>query len=268
MWSTKKNTYPECLVTLVQSIILCTQPQSLKTWWIDLWSTCIEFHKLFPQKHRSPTNYSIGQDCRCFYSSSMGKPDVTFGKRRRFAVILAWATVALWFAFLLTLLPRVAMGFGVRVLVQRPGVLEKISTRRYVSTEIHTIEPVKRVANRNKDEKNSCNAGLDEKSDGDEISRLLCPSSHPSKTFAASNLEVSYLPFESDGPHGERILELLPLQKYHARSQKRRRRNGNSWDTSDSHLEFGDLCRNLQRAARLLNALQGRPRAFATWVCQ
>ena len=57
-----------------------------------------------------------------------------------------------------------------------------------------------------------------------EMPTLLNPSSHPSRTFAAPNLQVSYQPIYSDGVHGEPLLELLPLQKYHARNHKRRKR--------------------------------------------
>jgi tRNA pseudouridine32 synthase/23S rRNA pseudouridine746 synthase len=76
---------------------------------------------------------------------------------------------------------------------------------------------------------------VDENSDAyaDDKFSLLCHSSYPSKTFEAPNLDVSFQSIESNGIHGDRALQLLPLQKYHARSLPRRSQtNGRFRDES------------------------------------
>ena len=155
--------------------------------------------------------------------------------------MLAGATVALWFVVLSVLLPGVALGFNGFIIGKRPSVLERISARRHtssaVASEMNIIEATADIANQNQDETISCQGDRID-GDGDEISVLLCPSAYPSRTFAAPNLEISYLSFESEDSHGDRMLELLPLQKYHARAQKRKRRNGNNNDLSSGNLKY------------------------------
>ena len=49
---------------------------------------------------------------------------------------------------------------------------------------------------------------------------LLCPSSCPSRTFGASNVKVSYHRIEADDSIGDNCIQLLPLQKHHARTTR------------------------------------------------
>ena len=154
------------------------------------------------------------------------------GKRKSMKMMLAGLTAALWLVVLSILLPRVAMGFEVHsVIGKRSRTLWSRSTTMNMSSVISSEKDMAKlsanVAKRYGDGEFSSPAGqgADDQSNADrsEIPMLLNPSSHPSRTFAAPNLEASFQPIFSDGVNGESILELLPLQKYHAKNRKRRR---------------------------------------------
>lgn len=94
------------------------------------------------------------------------------------------------------------------------------------------------------EERNISSYGVDDNSNGDDNDdyfSVLCPSSYPSKTFAAPNLDVSYQPIEYDGANGDSgVLQFLPLQKYHARTTKRRRRRRDSTDQESMNDDFSN----------------------------
>ncbi len=149
--------------------------------------------------------------------------------------MLAGVTLGVWLIVLLVLHPGVTFGFDVCVRGKRSNVFRRMSTVASISSPVVDMDRIQGKI-QSQDEKISCNAYIDDdKSDKgeDEISALLCPSSRPSKTFSAPNLDISFQPIQSDKYNGECTFDLLPLQKYHARNQnhkigRRRRRKSDS----------------------------------------
>ena len=147
-------------------------------------------------------------------------------------MMLVGVTLGVWLIVLLVLHPGVASGFDVCVRGKRSNKFRWMSMVASISTTVVEMDRVQEE-NQGQVEKISCDAQIDDESDGkeDEISALLCPSSHPSKTFAAPNLDVSFQPIQSDKYNGDCTFDLLPLQKYHARNQNHnigRRRKSDS----------------------------------------
>ena len=138
-------------------------------------------------------------------------------------MMLPWINGALWVGVISILLPSITLGFEFGSAIgTRSEMLWTRSTRIEMSSGIvaekDVVESTVDLANGNDDD-----ADDPSNSDRKEVPTLLNPASRPSQTFAAPNLDVTYQPIYSDGIGGESLLELLPLQKYHARNEKRRR---------------------------------------------
>ena len=166
--------------------------------------------------------------------------------------------MALWFCLLVLHTPRVARGFVV-VVDNGSAMPQRITTRTAMAAQTIIVDAptdkMNLIEKEKQEESNSCH-GVDDNSNGDDDSfSVLCPSSYPSKTFAAPNLDVSYQPIESDDANGDSgVLQLLPLQKYHARTKKRRRRRRDSTDQESMNKDFsnGDCVDNNESSDLLL----------------
>jgi tRNA pseudouridine32 synthase/23S rRNA pseudouridine746 synthase len=81
----------------------------------------------------------------------------------------------------------------------------------------------------------NCYKDNNDMNDKDDDYSLLCPSSYPSKTFGAQNLEITFKQIDTDtgidkgdghdnnDRDNNNNVQMLPLQKYHARKHSRRR---------------------------------------------
>ena len=148
--------------------------------------------------------------------------------------------MAFWLCLLALHTPGVARGFVV-VVDNGSAIPQRITTRTAMTTDTYIVDAPTDTTKPAEEENHSCYSVDDNPHGDDDSFSVLCPSSYPSKTFAAPNLDVSYQPIESDDANGNCCaLQLLPLQKYHARSKTRRRRRRDSTDQKSRNDGFSN----------------------------
>uniref|UniRef100_A0A7S4APV4 Pseudouridine synthase RsuA/RluA-like domain-containing protein n=1 Tax=Pseudo-nitzschia australis TaxID=44445 RepID=A0A7S4APV4_9STRA len=155
--------------------------------------------------------------------------NILFGRRMRNIAVLASAAI---FFFVLGLDLVFVEGF---VVCGKGSTLEWKMIRRYrriqttaaMSTVTHLAIPdYGKMGDCDVDDDGDFHYDYDKENNICDEARgsdfpLLCPSSCPSRTFGASNIKVSYHQIEADDSIGDNDVQLLPLQKHHARTARR-----------------------------------------------